>query len=119
MEYNAEEPKTWRDMTRAEKGELLLAKYEKKAIESYEMGSWNVVIGTNNIFYHGTAYRVKPEPKREMVEAKLCIDARGTSLHMRPDYRDNFYDDDCFYFTLTFDTIDGKHDPSSIKIEDT
>ena len=50
--------------------------------------------------------------------AKLCIDAYGTSLHMRPDFRDNYYGDENFHFTLTFDIIDGKPDSASIKIEE-
>ena len=121
--YNtAQEPKVWLDMTPEEKGELLLAKHEGKAIEVFGIAypdMWHVMWHEEYpVWYDDAAYRIKPEPKREMVEAKLCIDARGTSLHMRPDYRDNYYGDENFYFTLTFDTIDGKPDPSSIKIEE-
>jgi hypothetical protein len=116
--YNVkQEPKLWGDMTPEEKGALLLADYEGKAIEIFgpaypdmwheDYASWD----------DDCAYRVKPEPKRKTVTAKLCIDAHGTSLNMRPDYGDN-YGDHAFYFTLTFDTIDGKPDPSSIKIEE-
>ena len=117
-----DKPKIWLDMTREEKSALLLAEHEGKAIEVFGLTYPDEWYYENDpCFDDYSAYRIEPEPepKRETVEAKLCIDAYGTSLHMRPDYRDNFYDDDAFYFTLTFDTIDGKFDPSSIKIEDT
>jgi hypothetical protein len=118
--YNVtQEPKLWRDMTPEEKGALLLAEHEGKAIEEFGTAYPDAWYETDPYWDNGCAYRIKPEPKRKTVTAKLCIDAHGTSLHMRPDYRDNYYGDDNFYFTLTFDTIDGKPDLSSIKIEDT
>ena len=112
-------PKLWIDMSPEEKGALLLAEHEGKVIEMFGHAYPDMWFPRRQAgWFDDLAYRIKPEPKREMVEAKLCIDAHGTSLHMRPDYRDNYYCDDPFYFTLTFDTIDGKPDPSSIKIEE-
>ena len=115
---NEDTPKMWKDMTPEEKGALLLAYHEGKNIEvfgSYFSEEWYPADYPSWIAEY--TYRIKPEPKRKTVTAKLCIDAHGTSLNMRPDYGDN-YGDHAFYFTLTFDTIDGKPDPSSIKIEE-
>jgi hypothetical protein len=110
-------PTLWRDMTREEKGALLLAEHEGKVIEVFGILYPDMWYEDYPAWEDECAYRTKPE--RETVTAKLCIDAYGTSLHMRPDPRDNFYyGDHCFYFTLTFDVIDGKPDPASIKTEE-
>ena len=108
-------PKLWRDMTPEEKGALLLAHHEGKVIEYYDHGvGW---VTERPIWDDYCAYRIKPEPKRETVEVKLCITSCGKSFHMEPHFLRGHYGDDDFYFTLTFDTIDGKPDPASIKIE--
>ena len=59
-------PKMWRDMTPEEKGALLLAHHEGKAIEVYNAntGEWREV-RAEWIYYK--AYRIRPEPKRETV----------------------------------------------------
>ena len=109
-------PTLWRDMTPEEKGALLLAYHDDEPIECYDCaGFWFEEVGP--VFYGSLAYRIKPEPKREMVNAKLCITSDGTSYHMEPHLFAGHYGDDYFYFFLTFDTIDGKPDPASIKIE--
>ena len=114
---NEDKPKIWRDMTPEEKGALLLAHYEGKNIEVFGCHYLDEWYENDELCFDADcAYRIKPEPKRKTMTAKLCIDSYGTSLHMRPDYGDN-YGDHAFYFTLTFDTIDGKPDPASIKIE--
>jgi hypothetical protein len=111
-------PTLWGDMTPEEKGALLLGWHEGKVIEVFGFLYLDMWCEDDPCFYEDCAYRIKPEPKRETVTAKLCIDARGNSLHMRPDYYRGEYGDDNFYFTLTFDTIDGKPDIASIKIEE-
>ena len=112
-------PTLWRDMTPEEKGALLLAQHEGKVIEVFGLGYPDMWYYEDDPrFEDDCAYRIEPEPKRETMTAKLCIDAHCTSLHFRPDYYRGEYGDECFYFTLTFDTIDGKPDPSSIKIEE-
>ena len=55
-------PKTWGEMTDAEKGALLLAEHEGKVIEAYYDGVWFPVPCTG---IKRQAYRIKPEPKRE------------------------------------------------------
>jgi len=109
-------PKLWGDMTPEEKGALLLAEHEGKVIEVFGGAYPYRWYEDYPVWDDEAAYRTKPEPKT--MTAKLCIDAHCTSLHMRPDYRDNYYGDENFHFTLTFDIIDGKPDPASIKIEE-
>ena len=117
---HADTPTLWGNMTPEEKGALLLGWHEGKVIEVFGLLYPDMWCEDDPCFYEDCAYRIKPEPKREMVEASLCIIKSGTSLHMRPSYRAHHYGEDAaFYFTLTFDIIDGKLDPSSIKIEDT
>jgi len=114
-----QEPKMWKDMSPEEKGALLLAEHEGEAIEAFGVkvpDEWRRDVYPTWEAY--VAYRIKPEPKRETVTAKLCIDADGTSLHMETSYSDHEYGEEDFRFVLTFDTIDGKLDPASIKIEE-
>lgn len=111
-------PKLWRDMTPEEKGALLLAEHEGKVIEVFGLlcpDMWNPDFP---VWEDECAYRIQPEPKRETMTAKLCITSCGKSFHMEPHFLRGHYGDDDFYFTLTFDLIDGKPDPASIKIEE-
>ena len=113
-----QEPTLWRDMTAEEKGALLLAHHEGKDIEAFGVSYPDMWYETDPCWDDECPYRIKPEPKRETVNANLCITKAGKSLHMRPDYSDNYYGDGVSYFTLTFDLIDGKPDPASIKIKE-
>ena len=94
-----ETPKLWRDMTPEEKGALLLAHHEGKAIEMlFCSGEWVTVTpqwATN------AAYRIRPEPKRETHAVRLVNDKTGEVLS-------------CGMITL----IDGKPDLASIKMEE-
>ena len=115
-------PKLWKDMTPEEKGATLLGWYEGKVIEAFGLLYPDMWCEDDpfSFFEDDCAYRIKPEPKQETLTAKLCINNTGISLHMRPSYRAHHYGEDgAFYFTLTFDIIDGKPDPSSIKIKET
>ena len=86
------EPKKWQDMTPEEKGALLLARHEGRSIERYHHGEWTEISQPNfNIFW---AYRVKPEPKVEVVE--IC--------HRQLEHY------------IRFNMIDGKPDCASIKM---
>lgn len=102
-------PKTWGEMTDAEKGAIALAKCEGKPIEILmTIGKyWREIEPQENThFYSGSAYRIKPEPKRESVEFGYSSEfgledmVDGTSTHR-----------------ITFDTIDGKPDCDSVKME--
>ena len=113
MGYNAEEPKTWRDMTPEEKGALLLAEHEGKVIEVCDLAypdEWYE--GYDPCFEDDCAYRIKPEPKRERVVLVGRMDTPDSWA---------FFISEVYPFDshrITFDTIDGKPDPSSIKIEE-
>ena len=106
-----ETPKLWRDMTDAEKGALLLAHHRGKVIECYREGSWSI---TDTPTWCGShAYRVRPEPKVEMVtlyggSTKGNNRHWGYSIqHIGPETH-----------RITFNLIDGKPDPASIKMEE-
>ena len=60
--------KLWKDMSREEKGELLLAHYEGKIIQCNLFGENGWSFFHENIFSDQHAYRVKPEPKVREVE---------------------------------------------------
>jgi hypothetical protein len=101
-------PKLWRDMTPEEKGVLLLAHHEGKAIECWTENSptWDK---TNPQWIDRVAYRVRPEPKVETVaiygapskHVQWCLEQCGLDTH-----------------SITFDLIDGKPDVASIKMEE-
>jgi hypothetical protein len=111
-------PKLWGDMTPEEKGALLLAEHEGMEIEAWGLAYPDMWCETVVLWFDDCAYRIKREPKRETVNAKLCVEPNGTAYHMEPHFLRGHYGNDDFYFSLTFDTIDGKLDPASIKIEE-
>ena len=86
-----DQPKLWRDMTPEEKGALLLAHHEGKVIEANEGDGW---FDAHPYWAPNSAYRVRPEPKREVAK-----------LYAQPGYR------------ITFDLVDGEPDCASIKME--
>ena len=89
-------PALWTSMTDAEKGAILLAKYDGKEIEGFSyVRGW---VSHKGSFSHARAYRIKPEPVRETVElVNFHESARG--------------------YCITFTTTDGEPDLSSIKME--
>ena len=91
-------PKLWREMTPEEKGALLLAAHEGKVIENRnEEVEWGVVEYPS--WYGDVSYRIKPELKVETVTIKSFHEcARG--------------------HRITFQTIDGKPDCSSVNMEE-
>lgn len=97
-------PKTWGEMTDAEKGALLLAAHEGKVIEAYNGIAWFETPCPKLHSY--TAYRVRPEPKRETVTWYVSGSLMPTSL---PCIQDTH--------RITFDLIDGEPDCSSVKME--
>jgi len=65
-------PTIWEDMTREEKGALLLAAFEGKRIECIRLDHHTSWYETLSPQWDGElAYRVKPEPKRETVKRSL------------------------------------------------
>lgn len=109
MKDEPDTPKLWRDMTPEEKGALLLAHHEGKVIQCFGVDLWH---DEEWPFWHPeAAYRIRPEqsvePKRETVEIRGHVGLGWSSL--------DFDDDDTH--RITFDLIDGKPDPASIKLE--
>jgi hypothetical protein len=91
--------KLWRDMTREEKKELLLAAHEGKVIETCRPGSSRSEWMCCTPQWRGEwAYRIRPEPKRETV----TLYAGHDGLPPVP--------------IGTIDLLDGKLDPGSAKI---
>jgi hypothetical protein len=108
-------PKTWGEMTDAEKGELLLADHEGKVIQwEYppNPSGWGKP-SRQNLWQEVFAYRIKPEPVRETVTlyGYVQIDGHGAQF------------DNCWVTSstnthrITFTTTDGKPDLDSIKME--
>ena len=102
-------PKTWGEMTPEEKGALLLAHHEGKKIELYsELNrAWDVVNTPG--WCDGSAYRVKPEPKRETVKLSGKVYHNGQWAFGTEDKGDTH--------RITFDTIDGEPVCDSIRME--
>ena len=93
-------PKTWGEMTDAEKGALLLACHEGKAIEcKFCDGPWELTNPSWNDVY---AYRIKPEPVvGEVVLSGQAGDSAVAEIFARPGFAG------CTH-TLTLPTLDGK-----------
>lgn len=95
-----DKPKTWGEMTDAEKGALLLAAHEGKEIEcSVNSFHWGTV---NPDWASALYYRVKPEPVRETV----TINSWEVATDVLKGHR------------ITFDTIDGVPDCASVEMEE-
>lgn len=99
-------PKTWGEMTDAEKGALLLAHHEGDVIEyGYGGGEFLCAKSNDGKWVESYTYRIKPEPKRETVILGWS-DELGVGNGMA--------DDDTH--RITFNTIDGKPDCGSVKM---
>ena len=97
-------PKLWRDMTDAEKGAILLAKHEGKEIEGFSyVKGW---VSDHGSFSQDRAYRIKTEPK--------VVKYHWTGT---PDGGFAGTDDLGDTHMITFNTINGKPDLSSVKME--
>ena len=98
-------PKLWRDMTPEEKGALLLTHHENfGSVEFWDEDEWKELHFLG--WCDDIAYRIKPQPNVETV-----------TLYGRPDVQ--WVLERCKYDThcITFQTIDGKPDCTSIKME--
>lgn len=115
-------PKIWRDMTDEEKGALLLAHHEGRVIERHvgkldeENGAlfpadeWRFVF--RPVWHEDISYRVKPEPVREVINlygAYRYGNVNSWSFIGRGDDATHY---------ITFETVNGKPDCSTINIEE-
>lgn len=101
-------PKLWRDMTPQEKGQLFLAHHERKEIEVWLVDEWCRLLtlaarqpGSTVNWLDNIAYRIKPEPKKDTVPIYVNYGRLSGFLRIG-----------------TVEFIDGKPDPSSIKMEE-
>lgn len=106
-------PKTWGEMTDAEKGALLLADHEGKLIEwthpGWQSPLWHISsMGTGP--HEDKAYRIKPEPVVETVTLYGSYD-NGQWVFGQ-------FDDGVHSVVQTFTTTDGKPDLDSVKMEE-
>lgn len=103
-----ENTKTFSELSKEEKGELLLAHHERKVIEWLDYNDqWNII--KSPCWDDDTCYRIKPETKTETVT--LYGDHPQTQGFA--DYRYS-YDT----HKLTFNVIDGIIDCGSVKLEE-
>lgn len=108
-------PKTWGEMSNVEKGALLLAHHESPGSVEFYNGSvgWETLVGLG--WLSETAYRIKPEPKRETVALAGLLSATVAGL-WEFDTMTSPHKEEADYI-ITFDTIDGEPDCTSIKME--
>ena len=97
----------WCDMTPEEKGSLLLAKHEGKEIEFWA-NSFDGWVNHCPTWSDHLSYRIKTQPKVETVKLRAGGDLKiwGTWTDLDDTHR------------ITFNLIDGKPDPASIKMEE-
>jgi hypothetical protein len=97
-------PKTWGEMTDAEKRAVALAFVQGRTVQCWQDGDtpeyWADIPDPN--WNDDCKFRIKPEPKRETVT--LC----GSDIRLKPFIAGH---------RITFETIDGKPDLGSIKME--
>ena len=96
--------KTWREMTDAEKGALLLAHHEGSVIESYTDKMWMSCAPKWRDDY---AYRVRPEPEAKRETVTLYADMRS---------QDSVFD---YLKVGTIDLINGEPDFASFQMDRT
>jgi hypothetical protein len=114
----SEAPKTWVEMTPEEKGALLLAHHEGKVIErcvpmcdctgEVTNHEWKKCFHIGH--YLHCAYRIRPEPVREVVEKYGYYDGNEWVFGSGPQTTSDTH-------RITFDLIDGKPDCDSVKME--
>ena len=104
-----DEPTLWKDMTDAEKGALLLAEHRGGDVEYWSGYAWNRHSKSMPLWCDGIAYRIKPAPVVETKEHTWNW-AYGFFGYDGPD-------DPKTTHRITFDTVDGVPDCSTVKME--
>ena len=101
-------PKTWGEMTNAEKGGIALGFVQGETVQCWQDGDtpeyWADITDPN--WNDDCKFRIKPEPVRETVTGWW----NGHNFHNKPNYGDRTH-------RITFTTTDGKPDLDSIKME--
>ena len=102
-------PSTWGEMTEAEQNEIAgHAARGCKVDELYLPGDWADKMGHG--FYDHKTYRKKPEPVVETVTLHGRSYSVGWDLDRNPRQEDDTH-------KITFDTVDGEPDCSTVKME--
>jgi len=106
--------RTWAELTPAEKGALLLAHHQGEVIEwSYNL-PWKTQNDTNTgiiVWSNLCYYRIKPQPKIEAVTMFWAYEKGGKDGYAHPKNNSATH-------RITFQTIDGKPDCASVKMEE-
>lgn len=102
----------WKDLTNEEKGALLLAHYEGKVVEFYDIDRWVNLIHIDVIWGDNDIYRIRPEPMKVKINlvydpAEYCYDVSW----------DGPVPENLTLPDITFDLIDEKPDQISIRME--
>ena len=104
--------KTWGEMTSDEKGALLLADHEGRDIEGFDLKSWSWCL-VNPEWDEDGIYRVKTAPKIETV----TLHGWGTLQQWLRDGDLTVVSDSHGKYAITFNTIDGEPDCTSIRMK--
>jgi hypothetical protein len=111
-------PKAWCEITDAEKGALLLAAHQGKAIEFYDpehpADGWMLQVTSKTGVHRHFAYRIKPEPKRDTVTLYGYVQNNGDGAHFDNCWAPN----EANTHRITFDVVDGEPDCSSVRMEE-
>lgn len=102
--------KPWKDMSREEKGALLLASHEGKTLQYWKRGTGGWADCLSVAIYEHEYYRVKPEP----VVEEVVMFTKSPSSYW------GWTADGCAVdrtHKITFNTVDGEPDCSSVKMK--
>tara|TARA_R110000737_G_scaffold262619_2_gene270725 strand:+ start:106 stop:795 length:690 start_codon:yes stop_codon:yes gene_type:complete len=105
-----DKPKTWAEMTDAEKVVLLLAAYEGKEIEFQGSGSDTWTLSPTPRWSDWGAYRIKPVPVIKTITMQMHHNESG-----KPHIADHMSNPT---HCIKYNTLDGEVDTSSIKMEE-
>lgn len=108
-------PTIWRDMTDAEKGALLLADHEGKAIEFKNIPVSTEWMIAGPKWSSWCSYRIKPDQVREVVVLRGNDFGKDNSTHWSFRASGHIGEDK---YRITFETLDGKPDCSTVKMEE-
>lgn len=118
--FLGEDMKPWKDMSREEKGALLLASHEGKTLQYWKRGTGGWADCLSVAIYEHEYYRVKPEP---VVKGVVMYAGTVERLHARHPISCSWvadeYDTPAVTDThkITFNLVDGEPDCSSVKME--
>jgi len=105
-------PKLWSDLTPAEKGALLLAHHDGGQLQYMYNSDW---VDCNDVFSGHYAYRIKPHIPKTATETFYGHSTKSVNCEWGFSRVTNGFSDT---HRITFQTIDGKPDCASVKLEE-